>query len=107
MAMGQGFFSLAQPLCLHFSVWRCCLLGHPIFCEGQGKTAFPREHPHCHWCTSSRHWRKLYPFRLRGGIVYHGISWTYFHLLRLRYDAEGSLRILACKSADLGRAASG
>jgi len=34
LAMGQGVFSLAQPLRLYFSFWRCCLLGHPIFREG-------------------------------------------------------------------------
>ena len=51
------------------------------------------------------HWRNLYAVRLRGGLVYHGVHWTHVHLLWLPHDAEGSLRIFACKSADLGRVA--
>jgi hypothetical protein len=45
------------------------------------------------------------PVRLRGGLVYHGVHWTHVHLLWLLHDEEGSLRIFACKSADLGRVA--
>ena len=42
---------------------------------------------------------ELHPVRLRGGVVHHGIDWTGVHLLRLPYDEEGPLRILACQSA--------
>ena len=75
------------------------------FGNEKGRTPFPRQHPHCHWCAAARHWRNLYPFRPRGGLVHHGVHRTHVHLLRLRHDAEGSLRIRACKSADLGRVA--
>jgi len=38
-------------------------------------------------------------------VLYHGVHWTHVHLLWLLHDEEGSLRIFACKSADLGRVA--
>ena len=75
------------------------------FAADRGRPRFLRQHSDCHWCASSRHRRNLYPFRLRRGIVYNGIHRTFFHLLRLHYDAKGSLRVRPYKSGDLEKIA--
>src|SRR5262249_27236383 len=102
VAMGQGLFSIPKHLRVYFSLWRRGLLGRQIFRERQRKTPFPRQHPHCHWGAASRYWWDRYPFGPRGDLVYHRIRRTYFQLFVLRHDATVSLRIRACKSADLG-----